>query len=89
MTEYNLDNTTTGTATINEWHEPTLIKTTELKDSIEMIYKQQSKMWNNWGAVEPRVYKIIFSCVDGKWNKSEPIYGTIVSPKEESYDFND
>jgi hypothetical protein len=36
---------------------------------------------------EQRVFKIVFSCIDGKWNKSERIYGKVVAAKLESYSF--
>ena len=52
------------------WSGPTRLQVNELNDSIEMIYEETSP--------EKRYFKIIFSCVDGKWNKSEPIYGKIV-----------
>jgi hypothetical protein len=36
---------------------------------------------------EQRVFKTVFSCVDGRWNKSERIYGEVVAAKLESYSF--
>lgn len=82
-----------GTGTtgfINEWSNPQLMQTIELQDCIELVYKQNylmSNMSNNWGSLPSRVYKIVFSCIDGKWNKSEPIFGKIISPKDEYYEF--
>lgn len=31
--------------------------------------------------------KIIYSCIDGKWNKSEPIYGKIIPTQDEYFEF--
>jgi hypothetical protein len=38
---------------------------------------------------EERVFKIVYSCVDGKWNKSEKIYGKIIPSQKEYYEFED
>jgi len=81
-------NTGIHTTTFNPWSEPIRIQINEFPDHIEMIYKQTSMIsygWNN--SPEERVFKIIFSCIDGKWNKSEPIYGKIIPKQEEYYDF--
>lgn len=65
------------------WSEPTRLQVNELNDSIEMIYEETSLM--NL-AIHPllqkRYFKIVFSCVDGKWNKSERIYGKKVEQAE-------
>lgn len=81
--------TLTGTTSFNEWSNPQLMQTIELQDCIELVYKQNPLMGNNWGSFPSRVYKIVFSCIDGKWHKSEPIFGEIISPKDESYEFED
>jgi hypothetical protein len=78
---------TTTSAKINLWHSPTLIETNEVGESIEMIYKEVSLISKN-NIKEERVFKIIFSCIDGKWNKSERIYGEIVPPTNEYYNFD-
>ena len=56
------------------WSAPTRLEVNELIDSIEMIYEETSLITNAL-APEKRYFKIVFSCVDGKWNKSERIYG--------------
>ncbi len=67
-----------------------LITTQEVGETIEMTYIETS---NVVLAVHPprpaarRVFKIIFSCKDGKWHKSDPIYGTIIPREEEKYIF--
>ena len=38
--------------------------------------------------LEERVFKIVYSCKDGKWNKSEPNYGKIIPATDEDYDFD-
>ena len=37
---------------------------------------------------EERIFKIVFSVVDGKWNKSERVYGKIVEAQKEEYTFD-
>lgn len=82
----------TGTFTYNSWNNPERIEVREVGESIEMIYKQTSS-FSRTGGIPPyhdeRLYKIVYSCVDGKWNKSEPIYGKIIPAKDESYQFED
>jgi hypothetical protein len=79
--------TMNGTTGMNQWANPQLVQTIELQESIELVYKQDSLMSNNWGSLPSRVYKIVFSCIDGKWNKSEPIIGQIMSAQDEHYEF--
>lgn len=85
-------NITSGTTTISSGMSTLdLIRTDELVDSIEFTYIETS---NNILLVYPqrpparRVFKIVFSCVDGMWNKSEPIYGNIREAQSEYYDFS-
>ena len=82
----------TGTTYFNEWGEPTFIKAIEVGETIEFIYKQTSMIsYTVYPPSQPRerVFKVVYSCKDGKWNKSKPIYGTIIPPTEEDYDFED
>ncbi len=81
-----LFNTPNGTtANINQWGFPQRLKVNELPDSIEMIYEETS---TTTLAVYPprtpqkRYFKIVFSCIDGKWNKSERIYGEKIEREE-------
>jgi hypothetical protein len=58
--------------------EATLVKTNVLEDSIEMIYEETSNIISSVYPIltpEKIHFKIVFSCVDGKWNMSERIYG--------------
>jgi hypothetical protein len=60
-------------------------------DTIEMTYKETSiiaYLTHPSTPPEERVFKIIYSCVDGKWNKSERKYGKIVPQTNESYVFD-
>ena len=78
------------TATYNAWNNPYLIETNEYQDRIELVYKQVSNYtYFDYPNTEPkeRVFKIIFSCKDGVWNKSEPIYGIIIQEQSEHFEF--
>jgi hypothetical protein len=68
------------------WSDPRLMETIVLEDSIELIYFEYNIV--SFSATnDRRIFKIIYSCVDGKWNQSERIYGEIIPAKEESYVF--
>lgn len=83
-----LNNATTNTSYSNFLGHPELVKLTEYDDRIELIYKKTSMMQSGYGPPSQQVFKVIFSCADGKWNKSEPIYGKIIPAQSESYEFN-
>lgn len=76
---------TGGTTAGFMWSAPTRLQVNERIDSIEMIYEETSLISL---AVHPprppekRYFKIVFSCVDGKWNKSEKIYGKKIEHQE-------
>jgi hypothetical protein len=61
-----------------------LINVTECEDHIELTFKEQTSYFST---SEMKVYKIIYSVIDGKLNKSEKIYGKIIPATEESYIF--
>ena len=69
---------------LSGWLDPEIINFIELEDSIEFVYKQKS-IYSYLN--KERVFKIIFSCKKGKWNKSEPIYGTLIPATKEGYSF--
>ena len=84
--------TSTGTTTWQGLWNPMIFKeVNEVGETIEIIYTQTSQ-YSRTGGLSPyhdeRAVKIIYSCVDGKWNKSEPIYGTIIPATDEDYDFD-
>ena len=76
------------------WNNPVFIMAREVGETIEFIYKETSKItFFGLGGYLPtapseRVYKIIYSCKDGKWNKSEPVYGTVIPASGEEYIFD-
>ena len=81
-----ITNSDSSITNINPWGEPERVDVIEHSDSIEMIFKERSIMWcGNYPS--ERVFKVIFSCMDGKWHKSERIYGEIEPATEESYSF--
>ena len=73
------------------WGTPDLIQTSEEGESVVMIYKQ---IFNATISIYPaphkleRIFKIVYSCKDGKWHKSEPIFGRIIPATEEWFDFD-
>lgn len=70
--------------------EPELISTLVKKDSIELIYKQEvEQIFETFLNMKPIVYKVIYSCKNGKWHESERIYGEIIPATEEHYEFNE
>lgn len=80
-------NTTTAMSRIKK-DFPEQISANEVGDTIEMVFKQTEYTMYINGSSVIKVFKIVYSCVDGKWNKSEPIYGKIISPQEETYEFD-
>jgi hypothetical protein len=88
----NLGSSCSGTTILdfNKWGEPELIGVSEVGESVVMLYMQTSRraIYTDFRAtLSKRVFKIVFSCIDGKWNKSEPILGKIIPAQEEQYEF--
>jgi hypothetical protein len=85
-----LGTSSTTYAVFDPWHTPVLVDTIKREDSIELVYKRISRMTlSTWPAqTEVQVYKIIYSCVDGKWNESDKIFGEIFPAQEETYSFD-
>lgn len=82
---------TIGISTINLWNSPVFIECNEVGKTVEMIYKETSKVvYTTYPVLNPetRVFKIVFSCKKGKWHKSDRIYGQIIPPSDEYYEFN-
>ena len=61
----------------------------EKEDCIEMIYQERNNTVYPPRYPTPRIFKIVFSCVDGKWHKSDRIYGKVVPAQKERYEFNE
>ena len=77
---------TSSTTALNLWSTPERLEVNEIGDTIEMIYKEVSAVTYTVYPSRPpqeRIFKIIYSCKDGKWDKSERIYGKEI--KKESY----
>jgi hypothetical protein len=91
MSNTTLSLNSVGTTTNSSlWSTPERVDVIENSDSIEFVYKETSMIsYTSFPAPPPqvRVFKIVFSCVDGKWNKSERIYGQIVLAENERYVF--
>ena len=82
----------TSTANFNNWSFPTRQEVIVYPDRIEIVYTETSKVsYTVYPSPEPdrRVFKVVYSCVKGKWNESGRIYGEIISPSEETYEFED
>lgn len=81
----------TGTSVYSQNWTTERIDVKVYSDHIEEIFIETSNVHylTSFGPQhsERRVYKIVYSCVDGKWNKSEKIYGKIVQPQKEYYEF--
>lgn len=81
---------TVVTSSFNTWSNPERVSVEEVGDTIEMIFIETSMITFAVYPSRPsdrRVYKIIYSCKDGKWNKSERIYGEIIPAQKEDYVF--
>ncbi len=87
ISDFNGASTFTINGTSNSlWNLPERLEVNEIGDTIEMIYKETSMVtFTVYPSPPPqeRIFKIVYSCKDGKWNKSERIYGREV--KERSY----
>lgn len=89
-TDVNFETSSSDTSSLNQFGYPVRLEVKEVGDTIEMIYKETSNLcYTSYPSPPPeeRVFKIVYSCQNGKWNKSEPIYGEIVPSKDEYYEF--
>lgn len=75
------------------WGLPKLLQINEVGETLEIIYSQTGictpVSFLSQSNVQKRVFKIVYSFVDGKLNKSEPIYGKIIPAMDEYYTFED
>lgn len=82
----------TTTAGMHNWNYPEFKEVKEVGETVEMVYTQTST-FSRLGGMPPyhdeRVFKIVYSCVEGKWNKSEPVYGKIIAAEDEYYEFEE
>jgi hypothetical protein len=70
--------------TTNMYSTPELIDTIVTKNTIELVYKKQYLVSNNWGMPNPEVYKEIYSRTDGTMRIEK---GTYMPSQDESYQF--
>lgn len=57
---------------------PERVSVEEVGETVEMVFKETSTLvYTVYPSPPPeeRVFKIVYSCVDGKWNKSERTMG--------------
>jgi hypothetical protein len=75
---------------INQYTIPEHVKTEILEDSIEIFYKEylMPSGFNIYSLEQQKCFKIIYSCIDGKWNISERIYGKIIPAHDEYFEFD-
>jgi hypothetical protein len=78
----------TGTVTTSfEKYSINFIEANEVGDTVEFIYEEVPNFVYTNMQPENKVFKIVFSCKDGLWNKSDRIYGIIIPSTEEYYEF--
>lgn len=71
----------------NYFGSPEKVSVKEIGETIEIVYKEKSMLSYHPFPTPCRVYKIVYSCVDGKWNKSDPIFGKVIPAQKESFEF--
>lgn len=93
MKDLNVNTGASDTSSITSWDgwgNPYIIDTILGNKSIELVYRRDAQFTHTVFPVStpnPKIFKIIYSCKNGKWHKSEKIKGYYVSKKEESYEF--
>lgn len=78
----------TSYSQLNMWNSPIRIDVIENSDNITFVYKEHKLL--NYTASnhqDTRVFKIVFSTINGEWNKSGRIYGEIIPATPEQYIF--
>jgi hypothetical protein len=72
---------------IDLWSLPEQLEMVEYPDRLEIIYKEKQLSYYSHSITgvqqsgQERVFKIVYSCVNGQFHKSEKIYVTIVPPR--------
>lgn len=78
----------TSSTISGQWSVPQQMDVIEKPDCLEIIYKETSNLWVGTHLVpEQRVFKIVYSCKEGEWHKSDRIYGKIHLAQRERYSF--
>lgn len=80
----------TTTSWMEQYGEPKLLSVIDGYGVVEITYIETAMTYIMYGYNDTpprRVFKIIYSCVDGKFHKSERIYGKIIPATDEMYEF--
>ena len=72
-------------STHNLYSTPELIQAIVKDDAIELVYKRQYMVSNNWGMPHPEIYKDIYSRHGGDFRRE---IGTYIPAESESYIFD-
>ena len=84
-----MDTNDTSDYTWRAYSTPVLIDILEGIESLTLVYKQYPNFTTTVGSFnDPRIYKVVYSIVDGKWHKSEQIEGTYLAAVDEAYSFD-
>lgn len=75
----------TTSTSYNLYSKPELIDTIVTKDYIELVYKRQYMVSNNWGMPNPEIYKDVYSRHGGDVRR---VIGTYIPAQSESYEFD-
>jgi hypothetical protein len=59
-----------------DWYPAKQINFFDLGNSLEIVYQEECEKIHL-----ERVFKIVYSCIDGKWHKSERIYASMINGK--------
>jgi hypothetical protein len=79
--------TLSGTTTLHThglYSKPELIDTIVYSDCIELVYRRQYMVSNNFGMPNPEIYAEVYSRHDGTMFTKQ---GTYIPPQSESYEF--
>lgn len=68
---------------------PKIVHTEVWHDQIEVFYRQTSIVSSGGDPLPDRVYKIVYSCKDGKFHASDPIEGAVAPAQGERYLFKE
>lgn len=93
-TEFNdsviFSSTSASYSYMEQYGKPKLISVSDYGEAVEVTYIETATTYVSYGydnTPPRRVFKIIYSCVDGKFHKSDRIYGEIIPATEETYEF--
>ena len=90
ISAYPLSNISSGTVNIDQYGYPKIIDTLVFSDKVEVVYRREPYMsYTSYPPItpEPQIYKIVFSCKNGKWHQSEKIMGRFIPASNEGYQF--